>query len=444
MKHKLTNKEKVIEFYKSIIYYDLEYYYDNKMYQSLEELYFLLETDLYDVIKDDDELLEAVEYYDNIPKSYYAAKDEIMDKESLKDNYDINEKLIVKELKINKSTSISFNKYIKNLLSPEEIKDLKKHLNKNKYLKGFKNTKEKVDILLYFYKNYHCFPNSEEEFYKILITTPTITSDIKNSQYIMLTLAYILFTSNKPIFKKEDILEVLLDLKINKKEVFKLLDTILFKQEEEWYCFATKELQAYCLSLYVSYIKDNDKEEFYNGLISALVLPVEVDFEYIDDLDIYYDYFQKNDKEGFIKYFIYEILNNYLSKTNKQDEDKIITSIIEFFHFELSLKELSYSSLNGYSYINAEIMDVLELLTGEYIDLQELIPKEAFEEFINKFKENIEFKNNNYYIDLIELTKNKEFFNYLRKYNINDKIMSSYNKIIKEVNYIEKEYYVQI
>lgn len=89
-------------------------------------------------------------------------------------------------------------------------------------------------------------------------------------------------------------------------------------------------------------------------------------------------------------------------------------------------------------------MDVLELLTGEYIDLQELIPKEAFEEFINKFKENIEFKNNNYYIDLIELTKNKEFFNYLRKYNINDKIMSSYNKIIKEVNYIEKEYYVQI
>lgn len=444
LKHKLTNKEKVIEFYKSIIYYDLEYYYDNKMYQSLEELYFLLETDLYDVIKDDDELLEAVEYYDNIPKSYYAAKDEIMDKESLKDNYDINEKLIVKELKINKSTSISFNKYIKNLLSPEEIKDLKKHLNKNKYLKSFKNTKEKVDILLYFYKNYHCFPNSEEEFYKILITTPTITSDIKNSQYIMLTLAYILFTSNKPIFKKEDILEVLLDLKINKKEVFKLLDTILFKQEEEWYCFATKELQAYCLSLYVSCIKDNDKEEFYNGLISALVLPVEVDFEYIDDLDIYYDYFQKNDKEGFIKYFIYEILNNYLSKTNKQDEDKIITSIIEFFHFELSLKELSYSSLNGYSYINAEIMDVLELLTGEYIDLQELIPKEAFEEFINKFKENIEFKNNNYYIDLIELTKNKEFFNYLRKYNINDKIMSSYNKIIKEVNYIEKEYYVQI
>ena len=89
-------------------------------------------------------------------------------------------------------------------------------------------------------------------------------------------------------------------------------------------------------------------------------------------------------------------------------------------------------------------MDVLELLTGEYIDLQELIPKEAFEEFINKFKENIEFKNNNYYIDLIELTKNKEFFNYIRKYNINDKIMSSYNKIIKEVNYIEKEYYVQI
>ena len=136
----------------------------------------------------------------------------------------------------------------------KELQDLKKYINKNKYLKNFKDTKESTDILIQFYKTYHSFPNTEEDFYKILITAPTITMNIKSSQYIMITLAYLLFINNKPIFKKDDILEILSYSKINKKEVFKLLDTSLFRREEEWYCFATKELQAFCLSLYISYL----------------------------------------------------------------------------------------------------------------------------------------------------------------------------------------------
>lgn len=438
----LDNKQRLTELYKDMIYYDLQYYYYNEMYQSLGNLYCLLDTELYNFYKDDDEMLDVIDYYDAIPKSYYDDKEDIMYKESLESNYDINEKIMVKELKINKSMLIDFNKYIKNILSKEEISDLKKYINKNKYLKDFKDTKESADILIQFYKTYHCFPNTEADFYKILITAPTITMNIKSSQYIMLTLAYLLFINNKPIFKKDDILEMLSYSKINKKEVFKLLDTSLFRREEEWYCFATKELQAYCLSLYISYLYEKDKEEFYNRLISILMLPSEVDFEYFEDLNVFYEYFQKNDKESFNKYFIYEILENYLSKTNSEKEYQTITSIIEFFHFELILEELSYECLNGYSYINAETADILELVTGEYVDLEELVSEKAFEEFINSFKESVKFKYGKYRIDLTELTKNEKFFNWLNKYNIDNKIMSSHNKIIKEMNKIKKEFYI--
>ena len=337
-----------------------------------------------------------------------------MNKESLESNYDTNEKIMVKELKINKSIPIDFNKYLKKLLPEEEIQDLKKYINKNKYLKNFKDTKESTDILIQFYKTYHSFPNTEEDFYKILITAPTITMNIKSSQYIMITLAYLLFINNKPIFKKDDILEILSYSKINKKEVFKLLDTSLFRREEEWYCFATKELQAFCLSLYISYLYEKDKEEFYNRLISILMLPSEVDFEYLEDLNLFYEYFQKNDKDSFNKYFIYEILENYLSKTNSEKEHQTITSIIEFFHFELILEELSYDCLNSYSYINAETADILELVTGEYADLEELVSEKAFKEFINSFKEKVKFKYGKYRINLTELTKNEKFFNWLK------------------------------
>ena len=438
----LDNKQRLTELYKDMIYYDLQYYYYNEMYQSLGNLYCLLDTELYNFYKDDDEMLDVIDYYDDIPKSYYDDKEDIMHKESLESNYDINEKIMVKELKINKSMLIDFNKYIKNILSEEEIQDLKKYINKNKYLKNFKDTKESADILIQFYKIYHCFPNNEEDFYKILITAPTITMNIKSSQYIMLTLAYLLFINNKPIFKKDDILEMLSYSKINKKEVFKLLDTSLFRREEEWYCFATKELQAYCLSLYISYLYEKDKEDFYNRLISILMLPSEVDFEYLEDLNLFYEYFQKNDKESFNKYFIYEILENYLSKTNSEKEYQTITSIIEFFHFELILEELSYECLNGYSYINAETADILELVTGEYVDLKELVSEKAFEEFINSFKEKVKFKYGKYRINLTELTKNEKFSNWLKKYNIDNKIMSSHNKIVKVMNNIEKEFYI--
>lgn len=354
----------------------------------------------------------------------------------------IYEKIMVKELKINKSIPIDFNKYLKKLLPEEEIQDLKKYINKNKYLKNFKDTKESTDILIQFYKTYHSFPNTEEDFYKILITAPTITMNIKSSQYIMITLAYLLFINNKPIFKKDDILEILSYSKINKKEVFKLLDTSLFRREEEWYCFATKELQAFCLSLYISYLYEKDKEEFYNRLISILMLPSEVDFEYLEDLNLFYEYFQKNDKDSFNKYFIYEILENYLSKTNSEKEHQTITSIIEFFHFELILEELSYDCLNSYSYINAETADILELVTGEYADLEELVSEKAFKEFINSFKEKVKFKYGKYRINLTELTKNEKFFNWLKKYKIDNKIMSIHNKIVKEMNNIEKEFYI--
>lgn len=319
---------------------------------------------------------------------------------------------------------------------------IKKYINKNKYLKNFKDTKESTDILIQFYKTYHSFPNTEEDFYKILITAPTITMNIKSSQYIMITLAYLLFINNKPIFKKDDILEILSYSKINKKEVFKLLDTSLFRREEEWYCFATKELQAFCLSLYISYLYEKDKEEFYNRLISILMLPSEVDFEYLEDLNLFYEYFQKNDKDSFNKYFIYEILENYLSKTNSEKEHQTITSIIEFFHFELILEELSYDCLNSYSYINAETADILELVTGEYADLEELVSEKAFKEFINSFKEKVKFKYGKYRINLTELTKNEKFFNWLKKYKIDNKIMSIHNKIVKEMNNIEKEFYI--
>lgn len=438
----LDNKQKLTDLYKDMIYYDLQYYYYNEMYQSLGNLYCLLETELYDFYKDDDEILDAIDNYDNIPKSYYDDKEEIMNKESLESNYDTNEKIMVKELKINKSIPIDFNKYLKKLLPEEEIQDLKKYINKNKYLKNFKDTKESTDILIQFYKTYHSFPNTEEDFYKILITAPTITMNIKSSQYIMITLAYLLFINNKPIFKKDDILEILSYSKINKKEVFKLLDTSLFRREEEWYCFATKELQAFCLSLYISYLYEKDKEEFYNRLISILMLPSEVDFEYLEDLNLFYEYFQKNDKDSFNKYFIYEILENYLSKTNSEKEHQTITSIIEFFHFELILEELSYDCLNSYSYINAETADILELVTGEYADLEELVSEKAFKEFINSFKEKVKFKYGKYRINLTELTKNEKFFNWLKKYKIDNKIMSIHNKIVKEMNNIEKEFYI--
>ena len=438
----LDNKQKLTDLYKDMIYYDLQYYYYNEMYQSLGNLYCLLETELYDFYKDDDEILDAIDNYDNIPKSYYDDKEEIMNKESLESNYDTNEKIMVKELKINKSISIDFNKYLKKLLPEGEIQDLKKYINKNKYLKNFKDTKESTDILIQFYKTYHSFPNTEEDFYKILITAPTITMNIKSSQYIMITLAYLLFINNKPIFKKDDILEILSYSKINKKEVFKLLDTSLFRREEEWYCFATKELQAFCLSLYISYLYEKDKEEFYNRLISILMLPSEVDFEYLEDLNLFYEYFQKNDKDSFNKYFIYEILENYLSKTNSEKEHQTITSIIEFFHFELILEELSYDCLNSYSYINAETADILELVTGEYADLEELVSEKAFKEFINSFKEKVKFKYGKYRINLTELTKNEKFFNWLKKYKIDNKIMSIHNKIVKEMNNIEKEFYI--
>ena len=438
----LDNKQKLTDLYKDMIYYDLQYYYYNEMYQSLGNLYCLLETELYDFYKDDDEILDAIDNYDNIPKSYYDDKEEIMNKESLESNYDTNEKIMVKELKINKSIPIDFNKYLKKLLPEEEIQDLKKYINKNKYLKNFKDTKESTDILIQFYKTYHSFPNTEEDFYKILITAPTITMNIKSSQYIMITLAYLLFINNKPIFKKDDILEILSYSKINKKEVFKLLDTSLFRREEKWYCFATKELQAFCLSLYISYLYEKDKEEFYNRLISILMLPSEVDFEYLEDLNLFYEYFQKNDKDSFNKYFIYEILENYLSKTNSEKEHQTITSIIEFFHFELILEELSYDCLNSYSYINAETADILELVTGEYADLEELVSEKAFKEFINSFKEKVKFKYGKYRINLTELTKNEKFFNWLKKYKIDNKIMSIHNKIVKEMNNIEKEFYI--
>ena len=45
----------------------------------------------------------------------------------------------LKELKINKSIPIDFNKYLKKLLPEGEIQDLKKYINKNKYLKNFKD-----------------------------------------------------------------------------------------------------------------------------------------------------------------------------------------------------------------------------------------------------------------------------------------------------------------
>ena len=97
----LDNKQKLTELYKDMIYYDLEYYYYNEMYQSLGNLYCLLDTELYNFYKDDDEMLDVIDYYDAIPKSYYDDKEDIMHKESLESNYDINEKIMVKELKIN-------------------------------------------------------------------------------------------------------------------------------------------------------------------------------------------------------------------------------------------------------------------------------------------------------------------------------------------------------
>ena len=52
----LDNKQKLTDLYKDMIYYDLQYYYYNEMYQSLGNLYCLLETELYDFYKDDDEI----------------------------------------------------------------------------------------------------------------------------------------------------------------------------------------------------------------------------------------------------------------------------------------------------------------------------------------------------------------------------------------------------
>ena len=97
--------------------------------------------------------------------------------------------------------------------------------------------------------------------------------------------------------------------------------------------------------------------------------------------------------------------------------------------------------VEGY-YINAETADILELVTGEYADLEELVSEKAFKEFINSFKEKVKFKYGKYRINLTELTKNEKFFNWLKKYKIDNKIMSIHNKIVKEMNNIEKEFYI--
>lgn len=123
-------------------------------------------------------------------------------------------------------------------------------------------------------------------------------------------------------------------------------------------------------------------------------------------------------------------------------EHQTITSIIEFFHFELILEELSYDCLNSYSYINTETAGYLRISTGEYADLEELVSEKAFKEFINSFKEKVKFKYGKYRINLTELTKNEKFFNWLKKYKIDNKIMSIHNKIVKEMNNIEKEFYI--
>ena len=61
---------------------------------------------------------------------------------------------------------------------------------------------------------------------------------------------------------------------------------------------------------------------------------------------------------------------------------------------------------------------------------------------INSFKEKVKFKYGKYRINLTELTKNEKFFNWLKKYKIDNKIMSIHNKIVKEMNNIEKEFYI--
>lgn len=54
----------------------------------------------------------------------------------------------------------------------------------------------------------------------------------------------------------------------------------------------------------------------------------------------------------------------------------------------------------------------------------------------------MKFKYGKYRINLTELTKNEKFFNWLKKYKIDNKIMSIHNKIVKEMNNIEKEFYI--
>ena len=73
---------------------------------------------------------------------------------------------------------------------------------------------------------------------------------------------------------------------------------------------------------------------------------------------------------------------------------------------------------------------------------EELVSEKAFKEFINSFKEKVKFKYGKYRINLTELTKNEKFFNWLKKYKIDNKIMSIHNKIVKEMNNIEKEFYI--
>ena len=431
----IKDKQDIIDLkYDELIYKDLNYFVENKKYISLRDLLVLLENDLYYKVENNKKLQYQIncceEYLDNY---YYEIDEEMYYEEKYLDDsseirkfcpllysYDNGLEDYIETIK-NRSKNILTNKQIVDLVDLIEN-------NNNEYINFFTRDEKNIDLVILYYKQFNCFPKKVSEFCLNLINLIIVESNL-NLKYMyneIIDLGFKTFLRNEQVFTLDTLKYFEYD-----KNIEKILGTKLFISEDKWIKFVNPVLHAYCVSIAISKLNNDNKKDLYDEIIFSFSPYNQVDFDFECNFDFYfYKCLIEIDAKGFCNYFIYELISMLINYTNKNSEKKIINSIIKFFHLEVSVNIKNSLEIYSYSVINSEIWNLLNYIF-EFKPLDELINKEAITDFKQLFSDYFKLSNmfDEYYININEVCEKREFYEWLKKYGLDKLIMDIYYKL---------------
>lgn len=429
----------IMEKLKTMACNDLNYFYQNKKYQALNELHFLLETELCDLI--DDELEEKLEFLET-PDSYYESQESIA-------NWDVPNIKIKEDIKdiskycfqffhisINYQEA-NFKKQTTDILNNQEIIELKKLIKKTDYLKDFVWEKNSLDLIINFFKERKRFPTKLTEFCNQLINYMITKEGLLEEDFeLVLTIAYETFFQNEKVFTIDTLKKA--GMNVKSKSLQNILNSPLFIQEGKWIHFCSSLLHVYCISVSISLLRESEKEELYQDIVFACG-PLNCNtFTFESEFAYFISCLKEIDFSNYSKYIFLPSIKRLLKRIDETTKESIVKSFIEFFQMSLHINNLNYKSLKTsyYSIIELPTWELLEKEIGPIL-IQKEITLSSFLEFKETFLNFIEKRTIDYRIELKEVAKDPRFYSWLEKYDLTEKIMLYYNKLKDYTNILQ-------